>query len=273
MPEIAEVHLNTDLILKKYLKNEKLKDINIISGKYIHKKPTNFSKFIADLPANIISINNRGKFIWIELDNDWFIGIGFGMTGRFSIHDEKTDKKKNTRITMISSNDVPIHYIDARNFGNWNFWKGRTDLDKKLKDLGYDVLIDDDLPKKTVVDAFRKHDKWEISKALLSQKILAGPGNYIRAESLYDAKIYPYAKVSDLSDADLYKLYKSVVKIAKAAYIAQKKNFEDDLPYEQYQEKMKIYNKTHDPLGNEVTRGNDTRTTWYVKEIQTIGKK
>jgi len=268
MPEISEVRLNSD-ILKKYLKHDKLLDVNIISGKYMKKKPLNYAKFISDLPAKIISINTRGKFIWIELDNAWIVGIGFGMTGRFSMHKGLS----NTRVVIKGSSGVPIYYVDARNFGNWNFWHGKSELNKKLNDLGHDVITESNLSKKTIVDAFRKYDHWNVSKVLLSQKVLAGPGNYIRAESLYDAKIYPYAKISDLSDANLYKLYKSVVKIAKHAYLEQKSNFDKDIPYEKYQDKMKVYRKTHDPRGNKVTRGDDTRTTWWVPNIQVIGKK
>jgi len=269
MPEIAEVRLNTDLILKKYLNHEKLLEVDIVSGKYKNKKPLNYTKFVADLPAKIISINNRGKFIWIELDNQWIIAIGFGMTGRFFIK----DGLNNTRIVMKSSSGIPIYYVDPRNFGNWNFWNGKTELNKKLADLGHDVISEPNLSKKVIVQAFRKYNKWDISKAIMSQKILAGPGNYIRNESLYDTKIYPYAKVSDLTDINLYKLYKNIVKIASNAYTEQKKNFVSGIPYENFKNKMNVYNKLLDPLGNKITRSPDLRTTWWVKNIQIIGKK
>lgn len=273
MPEVAEVHLNVDMILKKKLGGEILREVEINSGKYMHKKPKDYNAFVAELPSKVEKINVRGKFIWIELENGWNIGIGFGMTGRFTLNSNRKEEDiKHIRITMRTKEEE-IYYEDYRNFGNWNFWRGREELDKKLGELGYDVLYDDKLTKVKVMEKFRKYNKWEISKALMSQKILAGPGNYIRAESLYDAKIYPYAKVVDLKDDEIYKLYKSVVKIAKMAYKMQKKNFEKNVPYEEYQDKMKVYNKKEDPMGRKVTRSADTRTTWWVPEVQIIGKK
>lgn len=270
MPEIAEVHLNSDLILKPNLLGQSLKQIDILSGKYANKKPPHFNQFVSQLPSKIVNIGNRGKFIWLELSNGWNVGIGFGMTGRFTLDDERN----HNRIRLENDQGDEIYYNDMRNFGNWYFWNGRTELNKKLKTLGLDFLLQPKATRKEINDLFKTRKKflnWDISKALMSQEILAGVGNYLRAEGLYQTKIYPYAKVKDLSDQVLHQLYKNLVKIAQQAYRIQKSNFLENAPYEDFQQYMKIYNKKHDPDGNPVTRTAGTRTTWWVKSVQTIG--
>lgn len=271
MPEGPEITLNVDLYLRKYLLNKELVDVEILSGKYVKKKPANYQRFTDDLPAKVINVNNKGKFAYMELDNGWSIGGGFGMTGRLSIDEDD----KHNRMVFVNEDDDELFYADMRNFGNWYFWDDPECLEKKLNELGPDIIKDDSLSKTKIVELFRKYNKQEVTQALMSQKVLAGIGNYLKAESLYDAKIYPFAKVKDLSDQNLYDLYKSVVKWAKKAYKFQLSSFADGVPYESFQDQMNVYNHSEDKLGNKVlrsTKSKDKRTTWWVKEIQTIGK-
>lgn len=279
MPEIAEIHLNTDLILRPFLRGSKdLTKITILSGKYKTKKPADFDAFSKTLPSNVSNINNRGKFTYITLENGWIIGIGFGMTGRFIVNKvDSVDGKDldHLRIEMENSDGEKIWYQDSRNFGNWYFWKGVEELEKKLKTLGIDLIDDDKVSKSKIVTAFRKYDHFDISKVLMEQKVLAGVGNYMRAEILYAEKIYPWAKISKLSDDNLYDIYREAVKLAKLSYKTQEKEFLSGAPYDSFQSDMKVYQKTVDPLGNKVTQTKNKttdRTTHWVSSIQTIGK-
>jgi len=278
MPEIAEIHLNTDLILRPFLKGSKvLSNISILSGKYHSKKPTNFDSFVSDLPSKVKTIGNRGKFTYLILENGWSVGIGLGMTGRFVTSESDND---HLRLELENSDDEKIWYQDSRNFGNWYFWKGdgvggNNDLDKKLKQLGVDLIDDDKVTKSKIVTAFRKYDHHDISKVLMDQKVLAGIGNYMRAEVLYEEKVYPWAKVEKLSDDTLYKIYREGVKLAKLSYKSQKDDFLSGVPYESFKSKMSVYSKTHDPHGNKITQTKNKtadRTTHWVPSIQVIGK-
>jgi len=271
MPEIAEVHLNTDLILRPFLEGEELVDIEILSGKYLKKKPAHFDDFQDSLPSQVVKIENRGKFTWFELENGWSVGFGLGMTGRLI---DDSEGEKHLRLRLENGEGEELWYVDQRNFGNWFFWEEKEDLEKKLKTLGIDFLNQKKVTKSKIVTAFRKHDKKEISKVLLDQKVLAGVGNYLRGEMMYAAKVYPFAKISDLSDAVLYRLYQQAVKWAELAYTSQKGRFLEGIPYTDFQEKMKIYNKKTDPKGNKVTKTKQgTRMVHWVPEIQTVGKK
>lgn len=269
MPEIAEVHLNTDLILKPFLKGEQLVDIEILSGKYIKKKPDNFDDFQNSLPSKIGKIENKGKFTWFTLKNGWSVGFGLGMTGRL------VDEEENhSRLRLENSKGEELWYVDQRNFGNWYFYPDQDGLKKKLNTLGIDFLNQKKVTKKKIVEAFRKHDKKEISKVLLDQSVLAGVGNYLRAEMMYGAQVYPFAKVADLTDTVLYKLYQQGVKWAEMAYNNQRGLFLDGVPYSNFQEKMQVYNQETDLKGNKVTRTKQSgRTVHWVSKIQTVGKK
>lgn len=271
MPEIAEVHLNTDLFLKPFIQNNPLlTNIAILPcGKYARNPPNNFTEFKKLLPANIVFVGNRGKFTWFCLDNGWIVGFGLGMTGLLS-----EEEMKHSRIKLTNGDNNNLYYVDQRNFGNWFFWRDSEKLDQKLNTLGFDFLQQPNLPKIKIINQFRAFEKHEITKALMSQKILAGVGNYLKAEALYEAKIYPFAKVSDLSDSDLFAIYQSLVKWAKLAYKAQQIPLEKGGSYKGFQSMMNIYKKSKCPLGKEIktVKTRDNRITHWVPEVQIIGK-
>ncbi len=86
MPEIAEVAL-TAQILDKYTKGKYIKNIEFKSGRYQKKPPANFENIRISFPLKIISVNSKGKFLWIELGEDtvdWYIWNTFGLTGMWS---------------------------------------------------------------------------------------------------------------------------------------------------------------------------------------------
>jgi len=275
MPEISEVRISRD-ILNRAFKNQTLSEINILTGKYTKKPPTNYSKIVSSLPSKIKKIDAHGKFVYIILENGWTIGISFGMSGRIMDGNE-TNEHKHHRIELVAEEKKKVFYNDMRNFGTLYFWPpGSDNLQKKIKTLGPDILKSDSLTKEEVAKLFRtkKYKEKEITQAIMSQEVLAGPGNYMKSEALYETKVSPYAKVSDLSDQDLYEIYLSLVRQAKNAYKFHKQNLSDDKPYKIISINWKVYMQNTDPDGNPVLRVSDTkdkRTTHYVKEVQTKG--
>lgn len=57
-----------------------------------------------------------------------------------------------------------------------------------------------------------------IGAALLDQQIVAGIGNYLRAEILFDCRLDPWKKVADLTPDDLERLCNTIVLMAQRAY-------------------------------------------------------
>jgi endonuclease VIII len=104
------------------------------------------------------------------------------------------------------------------------FNAGKGDPYKKienLKTLGPDVL-----PYNRVFDRaeFKRrlllpqYHRLPIGAALLNQRIVAGLGNYLRAEVLFACKLDPWRSVADLSERDLDCLIRTVPKLAWRAY-------------------------------------------------------
>lgn len=90
-----------------------------------------------------------------------------------------------------------------------------------LSTLGPDVL-----PYDRVFDAVEfqrrlllpEHLGAEVGAALLNQQIVAGLGNYLRAEVLFACKLDPWRMVGNLTDQNLKCLVKTIPKLSRLAY-------------------------------------------------------
>jgi len=268
MPEGPEVKKMIKQ-LSSIIKGKTLNSIEINSGRYSKKAPNGFPEFAETLPTKVSSVNCKGKFIWIELENGWQIWNTLGMTGGW-----KKNKNKHSHLTF-DFNNKEIYYEDMRNFGTFKFNKSKEEFTKKIKTLGTDIFEDDftieyvkkifntkKLMKKTVVDI------------LMNQKYFCGVGNYLKAEILYASKISPYRIVEDLSEDDILNIHKFTKKISSESYKnggASVRDYSDLNDKDgEYTQLLKVYGQKNDPLGNKVKRDttSDKRTTHWVPEIQ-----
>lgn len=253
MPETVEVSIIVDHIREKF-KNATLKNISINSGRYKkHGPPIGYSKFIKILPSKIISFNNKGKFIYLILENNISIWITLGLTG-----DLLLKPAKHSHVTF-ETNKGDFYFNDIRNFGTIKFSFNKAELDKKLNTLGPDPLTED-LTKSQFIKIMRKPSlqKKQIGTVLMNQKVVSGIGNYLRAEILYDAKISPFSTIENLSDEELITLLKSINKIILQSY---KKQYQKGL----HTYNFAVYQQKETKKGEKVECKNmDGRTIWYV---------
>ena len=301
MPEIAEVRLISDGI-SSLLKGQKISSVKLVypETNWSKKKVTGLSSFQDSLEKGSIvvdEVKTRGKFCWIELENDWKIMIQFGMSGNIRL--EPTDsyletfnqgKKqhltreqylKDCLLKIDYGVDSTIYYHDIRRFGTIIFTRDDSVFKAKLGKLGHDPLQDRLLTDREVVERFRRHNQKNISVVLMDQgAVFTGVGNYIRSEILYQSKVNPYASVCNISDRVLVDLYKAYINIARAAYDdggASLYTFTGlNGDKSDYKYTLKVYGKKQDPLGNRVVYVGDKeapakRSLYWVPSIQTEG--
>lgn len=308
MPEVAEVRLIADN-LETFLKGKIISSLNLRNP----EKTTNWAKrsakglsnFQVCLPLKVYDVHTKGKFCWLELEKGWKIGIQFGMSGNIrkdptseylQVFNQNKSKKvtkdeylKHCHLEIIyhiigDANDMEtLYYHDIRRFGSWTFY-AENELDKfqsKLDKLGYDPLSVVNLNQNVIVNQFRKYNHKNICKVLMDQNaIFAGVGNYMKSESLYKAKIYPFANICHITDIALYNLYLAIVEIAQNAYKSGGATLYTftgmNGDQTKFKETLQVYKKDMDPLGNKVNtiqdkKSPDKRSTFWVPEIQNIG--
>src|SRR5947207_1613252 len=85
----------------------------------------------------------------------------------------------------------------------------------ELRKLGPDVLADDFDPAKALANLLARGQS-EIADALLNQRALAGLGNVYKSEVLFLCGINPFARVLDLTEAQLVSIIETAQRVLKA---------------------------------------------------------
>ena len=135
-------------------------------------------------------------------------------------------------------------------------------------------MLAQDVSDEAFIDRVRTRPEWQITNALMKQSIVAGVGNYIKAESLWLARISPHRQVKDISDIELSNLNRSIKQVMHESFasggatIRTYENF--DGTSGEYNRKFLVYNQKTDPDGNEVIKEltEDKRMTHWCPAVQ-----
>ena len=253
MPEGPEISYMT-YFFNNMFKNKKLKNIIIQHGRYSrHPLPKNFDILLDNLPSKIISIKNKGKFIYITFENNMILGI------KLNYGHIVTEEGKQSHIKFITDNGN-FFIDDLRNFCTLHVLNDE-DLLKILNRIGPD-LIHDKIKFEEYNEILEKKPKMKIGVFLIEQKYFSGAGNYIRCESLYESKISPFRLNSTLNENEKKELFKQLIKICSAAY--------QSLIKKGQHYKLKVYRQKITPNGEEVIseKLEKSRNIYWVPSVQ-----
>lgn len=273
MPEGPEVAHITRRLNKKFAGTQ-LTDITFKDPRYRQTQVRNdIDDFMAELPLTIHSVKCKGKFIYFELENDWTIWHTLGMSGSWRASEKSANYKNAHRLTFHSTGG-DYFYRDPRKFGTFKFMRDPEALQDKLhKLLGPDMLAED-VSDTDFITAVRRKKHWNVTRAIMDQKVIAGIGNYIKAEALYYAKINPWKKIEQLTEDQLKSLNYYLKWVIRAAYEAKGATIKDyvlpDGTTGDYKFQFAVYSKRQCPDGHPVKHEEtpDRRTTWWVPQIQ-----
>lgn len=306
MPEIIEVRIIAETLHRDFHGKTLL---TIDSNSKIYNKLKGVDNL--KLPAKLLGVNCYGKKVIFVFENGQYLVNAPLMDGRWvytpannnklifnfgssaaispkvtDIKDVKTpiaipiDTKDIKESATPSATTTPIftlnivqhklYYDGARIYGGLEY---TTDIKQYLSKLGPDpfyTVITTELWNKI----FRtpKVQKWEISKAIIEQSLIAGIGNWMKAEILYESKISPYRLVGNMSDSELETCRKWFLYVTEQAYkskgLTLATYWSPDGVAGTYA--RKVYSKTTDPFGNvvqkDVTAGK--RTHHWVPSLQ-----
>ena len=272
MPEGPEVTIIRE-DLNNYLSGYNLTKIEIYPmGRYRNKAPNNFLVVEDNLPLKLLEIKSKGKLIYWVFEKKITLLNTLGMSGIWT-----KNLSNHISISMefnLDGKKKKVYFVDQRHFGTLKFLTNKKDLQDKLKKIGPDVLNDPDMNSQLFIKRITKNKNQNITKVLMDQKIISGIGNYLKSEILYDCKISPLRKIEDLTEKDLYNLYKSSRKVIKNSYMNRGvsiKDFKDiDEKKGNHQFNLEVYCRDKDRYGNKVERITtpDKRTTYWVPSVQ-----
>ncbi|HEY4057979.1 MAG TPA: DNA-formamidopyrimidine glycosylase family protein [Kofleriaceae bacterium] len=223
MPELAEVETVCRL-MRKVLVGKKITRVEVVPDNLVFQASR---KNIEDALAGrtVKAIGRRGKTWWIELAgpgptvyghlgmSGWIREVG-GPTVRLEFHgdaplDDENGRPRFTKL-LIHVKGNAIAFTDARRLGR--IWLGPSpDEEKRVIRLGRDAH--EDLPTVAALHAMFQRRKLPIKALLLDQTFLAGIGNWLADEILYQARIAPKRIAASLDKREVTAFRRATQKV------------------------------------------------------------
>ena len=222
------------------------------------------------------AVQTKGKFMFWQFSNGWYVFNTFGMSGQWS-----PIKGKHPCFVFqhasVNEDQSPkeIFFNDPRHFGTIKFANNKLELNQKLSELGWDPLQHgiNESNLGWIKNKLNISNKC-IAEVLMNQKIFAGVGNYIRAESLYLSKMSPWKISNTLTSSEIENLCRSVVYVMNESSKYQGATihtYKDAYGKEgRYSSQFKVYGQKQDPMNFKVKKENtpDGRAIHWCPEIQ-----
>ncbi|RDC61811.1 DNA-formamidopyrimidine glycosylase [Adhaeribacter pallidiroseus] len=174
---------------------------------------TDYDTLLQALKGNqFVDTHRIGKHFLINLSTGKVLVLHFGMTGDLAYYRDEEDTPRFARIVFYFQNGFRLAFIDSRKFGRVGLAASVEEY-QKTKALGPDAL---DITSPQLQASLEKR-KAPIKTLLLDQKVLAGIGNWIADEVLFQAKINPARLANTLTLPEYEHLHAAIQLVLKTA--------------------------------------------------------
>ncbi|KAF3971658.1 hypothetical protein ACB098_05G071200 [Castanea mollissima] len=226
MPELPEVEAARRAV-EEHCLGKKIKKAIIANDTKVIDSVSASDFEAALLGKTLISAHRKGKNLWLRLDSPPFPSFQFGMSGaiyikgvavtkykRSAVNDTDEWPSKYSKFFIELDDGLELSFTDKRRFAKVRLLKDPAAV-PPISELGPDALLEP-----MTVDEFTESlskKKIAIKALLLDQSYIAGIGNWIADEVLYQARIHPLqssASMSKENSATLHKCIKEVIQYA-----------------------------------------------------------
>jgi formamidopyrimidine-DNA glycosylase len=146
---------------------------------------------------SFVSSHRRGKFLWLETDDGPTLGLHLGMAGRIVLDPE--DRSRWDRFAIDFEDGHRLVLRDKRRLG-------RAVVNPNYGHVGPDAAMVGREEFRRLIGAGRA----PVKARLLDQRAISGVGNLLADQALWQARIAPGRRVSELSVAELDRLRREV---------------------------------------------------------------
>lgn len=228
MPELPEVQTYKVYIDSTSL-HQKITDVDCRDERLLKKPLSDFREYLID--QEFTESRRIGKYLFLKTTGDRVVVMHFGMTGRPDYYKAEEDRPKYGHIQISFGSGFHFSFINKRKFG-WLDLAEDVDAYKNeigLSDDARELKLDDFL-------ASFKNRKSYIKPILMDQSVAAGVGNWMADEILFQARIHPKSKVTDMDEADLKSIYQSMQHVIEVA-------IKHDAHYDDFPSEFLIHNR------------------------------
>ncbi|GAB6170670.1 bifunctional DNA-formamidopyrimidine glycosylase/DNA-(apurinic or apyrimidinic site) lyase [Paradesulfitobacterium aromaticivorans] len=250
MPELPEVE-TIRRTLAGHITGLEIKEVTLFWPQAVRgSENSSFAEIVAG--SRIQSLDRRGKYLLINLNNGYTLVAHMRMTGRLLYYPQVQEVARHTHV-VIKLTHGELHFNDTRKFGRIQaMLTAECFSTSSLSILGPEPLSEEVTPVRLGERLARK--KKNLKAALLDQTVVAGLGNIYVDEALFRARISPERSASALTEEELIALHQAMREVLEAGIEANGTSFRDyrDANGEQgsFQKLLQAYGRGGEPCVN-----------------------
>ena len=201
MPELPDVEIYKQYIDSTSL-DQKIKKTETGDQKVMQVSPSQAGKELSG--KKLTKTKRLGKWLFCSVENEKWLVMHFGMTGRLK-YSKDQEPPDHAHFRIYFDNSFALYFISVRKLGKIDITEDIETFAEKNK-LGKDAL---ELSKDDFIDKIRSKQS-QVKRALMNQESISGIGNIYSDEILFQARLHPKTKSSELSIDELENLYKKM---------------------------------------------------------------
>ena len=153
-------------------------------------------------------VHRHGKFLLFPLASGRVLVINAMLTGRFAYVEPSVRRPARTCFSLSLANGRELRYADQRYMGRvYLVPQEEIESIPQFAEMGPDVLSAE-LSEALFRERIRRYTG-QVKSILVNHKFIAGIGNAYADEILWEARIHPYRKRTQLSDDEVGALYRA----------------------------------------------------------------
>jgi formamidopyrimidine-DNA glycosylase len=204
----------------------------------------------------------HGKWLLAWTDGPCLL-VHFGMTGDLIWSGEAPDRHRHDRLVLMFRQGGELRYRNMRKLGGVWLAHDPEDVAAVLGELGPDALS---ISKRAFLQRLSRR-RGAVKAVLMNQRVIAGVGNLLADEILWQARLHPERRVETLSEEELGRLFTQFRRIVRESVRA----------YDYLDRKVQWLSHVRGLPGATCPRCGTTlqrtvvggRTTWFCPRCQT----
>lgn len=218
MPELPEVEVFRHFV-EEYALNKNVTAVEILKPKILQKTtPDALKSAVEGHP--FIRAERRGKHLLLEVGKKGpWVFMHFGLTGYLSwtkngqtlvnAYGDPDRPEDHVRVRFDFADGSELNFHEMRMFGKLGLADSLEEYVSRNK-LGPDALAVDE---KTFHERLLAKAKGQIKPVLMDQAVFAGIGNVYADEMLYQCRVHPEKRISEIDPKTLKCLYQQMVEV------------------------------------------------------------
>jgi formamidopyrimidine-DNA glycosylase len=268
MPEVPDLEA-----IRKYFNRT-------ISGRTVERVETYIpvpirvprEEFVRSLTGETLGdVHRHGKFLLFTLASGRVLIVNPMLTGRFGVVEPKTRRHARTVFILGLDDGRELRYVDQRVMGRVYLVEAdQIEAVPQFAEMGPDVLSPA-LTEEVFRERLRKYTG-QIKSVLVNHKFVAGIGNAYSDEILWEARVHPYKKRSQMTDEEITRLYHATRDVLEWAEPIVAEKMTESLDYSEWRNHLRVHRRGGQPCPrcgttiSEITAGQ--RITSFCRTCQ-----